>query len=101
MPFLRRALGSFFHSLCHVETQNVIEFRIWIESLYLFAAILKDSDFSEADRAECQFTTTTTVLDNGSQVCLQLVTYLLFLRSLMELLERVTTKDKEKKWTFE
>lgn len=32
------------------------------------AAILKDSDFSEVDRAECQFMTTATVLENGSQV---------------------------------
>ncbi|XP_022881261.1 protein HAPLESS 2 isoform X2 [Olea europaea var. sylvestris] len=38
---------------------------------YVCAAILKDSDFSEADRAECQFTTTTTVLDNGSQIPFQ------------------------------
>ncbi|XP_075640337.1 protein HAPLESS 2 [Castanea sativa] len=36
---------------------------------YVCAAILKDSNFNEADRAECQFTTTATVLDNGSQVC--------------------------------
>ncbi|KAJ4950041.1 hypothetical protein NE237_026873 [Protea cynaroides] len=35
---------------------------------YVCAAILKDSDFSEVDRAECQFTTTATVLDNGSQI---------------------------------
>ncbi|KAK3001970.1 hypothetical protein RJ639_020500 [Escallonia herrerae] len=34
---------------------------------YLCSAILKDSDFNEVDRAECQFTTTATVLDNGSQ----------------------------------
>lgn len=33
------------------------------------AAILKDSNFNEVDRAECQFSTTATVLDNGSQVC--------------------------------
>lgn len=39
-----------------------------ILSLYLITAILKDSDFSEVDRAECQFTTTATVIDNGSQV---------------------------------
>ncbi|KAL2544019.1 Protein HAPLESS 2 [Forsythia ovata] len=38
---------------------------------YVCAAILKDSDFSEVDRAECQFTTTTTVLDNGSQIPFQ------------------------------
>ncbi|KAL8170399.1 hypothetical protein V2J09_022203 [Rumex salicifolius] len=31
-------------------------------------AILKDSDFQEVDRADCQFTTTATVLDNGTQV---------------------------------
>lgn len=36
--------------------------------LLFVAAILKDSDFNEVDRAECQFTTTATVLDNGSQV---------------------------------
>lgn len=34
----------------------------------MITAILKDSDFSEVDRAECQFTTTATVLDNGTQV---------------------------------
>ncbi|KAK7814334.1 protein hapless 2 [Quercus suber] len=34
---------------------------------YVCAAILKDSTFNEADRAECQFTTTATVLDNGTQ----------------------------------
>lgn len=31
-------------------------------------AILKDSGFNEIDRAECQFFTTATILDNGSQV---------------------------------
>ncbi|KAL7111628.1 hypothetical protein ACP275_05G101400 [Erythranthe tilingii] len=35
---------------------------------YACAAILKDSDFSEVDRAECQFTTTATVIENGSQI---------------------------------
>ncbi|PKI65310.1 hypothetical protein CRG98_014274 [Punica granatum] len=35
---------------------------------YVCAAILKDSDFSEVDRAECQFSTTATVLDNGTQI---------------------------------
>ncbi|KAG6474734.1 protein HAPLESS 2-like [Zingiber officinale] len=35
---------------------------------YQCAAILKGSDFSVLDRAECQFTTTATVLDNGSQI---------------------------------
>ncbi|TMW89790.1 hypothetical protein EJD97_016629 [Solanum chilense] len=35
---------------------------------YVCSAILKDSDFNEVDRAECQFTTKATVLDNGSQV---------------------------------
>ncbi|PON92348.1 hypothetical protein TorRG33x02_118530 [Trema orientale] len=34
---------------------------------YVCAAILKDSDYNEVDRAECQFATTSTVLDNGSQ----------------------------------
>ncbi|XP_026380031.1 protein HAPLESS 2-like isoform X1 [Papaver somniferum] len=34
---------------------------------YVCAAILKDSDFNEVDRAECEFTTTATILDNGSQ----------------------------------
>ncbi|KAG8057481.1 hypothetical protein GUJ93_ZPchr0002g26555 [Zizania palustris] len=32
------------------------------------AAILKASDSSELDRAECQFSTTATVLDNGTQI---------------------------------
>ncbi|PNY09252.1 hypothetical protein L195_g005798 [Trifolium pratense] len=36
-------------------------------SKYSCAAILKDSDYGEVDRAECQFTTTGTVLDNGTQ----------------------------------
>uniref|UniRef100_A0A2C9WAN1 Generative cell specific-1/HAP2 domain-containing protein n=1 Tax=Manihot esculenta TaxID=3983 RepID=A0A2C9WAN1_MANES len=35
---------------------------------YLCSAILKDSNFNEVDRAECQFSTTATVLDNGSQI---------------------------------
>ncbi|KAG7557482.1 Generative cell specific-1/HAP2 domain [Arabidopsis suecica] len=35
---------------------------------YICTAILKDSQFSEVDRAECQFSTTATVLDNGTQV---------------------------------
>ncbi|XP_040987934.1 protein HAPLESS 2 [Juglans microcarpa x Juglans regia] len=34
---------------------------------YSCSAILKDSNFVEVDRAECQFSTTATVLDNGSQ----------------------------------
>ena len=33
------------------------------------AAILKDSNFNEVDRADCQFSTTATTIDNGSQVC--------------------------------
>lgn len=37
-------------------------------SKYRCAAILKASDFSELDRAECQFSTTATVLDNGTQI---------------------------------
>ncbi|XVF52830.1 hypothetical protein PTKIN_Ptkin05aG0050200 [Pterospermum kingtungense] len=35
---------------------------------YICSAILKDSEFIEADRAECQFSTTATILDNGSQI---------------------------------
>ncbi|GFP85169.1 protein hapless 2 [Phtheirospermum japonicum] len=38
---------------------------------YACTAILKDSDFGEVDRAECQFTTTATVLENGSQIPFQ------------------------------
>ncbi|XP_044398337.1 protein HAPLESS 2 isoform X1 [Triticum aestivum] len=37
-------------------------------SKYRCSAILKASDFSELDRAECQFSTTATVLDNGTQI---------------------------------
>nr|XP_010940961.1 protein HAPLESS 2 [Elaeis guineensis] len=37
-------------------------------SKYHCAAILKASDFAEVDRAECQFTTTATILENGSQI---------------------------------
>ncbi|XP_074274203.1 protein HAPLESS 2-like [Silene latifolia] len=33
---------------------------------YACSAILKDSEFKEVDRVECQFTTTATVLDNGT-----------------------------------
>ncbi|EPS72015.1 hypothetical protein M569_02742, partial [Genlisea aurea] len=40
-------------------------------SKYACAAILKDSDFSEVDRAECQFTTTATIIENGSQTPFQ------------------------------
>ncbi|XAR55039.1 hypothetical protein NMG60_11030415 [Bertholletia excelsa] len=39
---------------------------------YACAAILKDSGFNKVDRAECQFTTTATVVDNGSQIPFQL-----------------------------
>ncbi|KAL6544038.1 Transcriptional activator [Orobanche gracilis] len=35
---------------------------------YACTAILKDSDFGEIDRAECRFTTTATVLANGTQI---------------------------------
>ncbi|PPD68775.1 hypothetical protein GOBAR_DD34347 [Gossypium barbadense] len=35
---------------------------------YVCSAILKDSEFSEVDRAECQFSTTATVFENGSQI---------------------------------
>ncbi|XP_073285599.1 protein HAPLESS 2 isoform X2 [Primulina huaijiensis] len=38
---------------------------------YACGAILKDSDFKEIDRAECQFTTTATVIENGSQIPFQ------------------------------
>ncbi|KAL5552123.1 hypothetical protein UlMin_002299 [Ulmus minor] len=34
---------------------------------YVCSAILKDSDYNKVDRAECQFATTATVFDNGSQ----------------------------------
>jgi len=52
-------------------------------------AILKDSDYGEVDRAECQFTTTGTVLDNGTQVCSFLRTSLEIL-SLHSLMKRKT-----------
>ncbi|XP_021773260.1 protein HAPLESS 2-like [Chenopodium quinoa] len=46
-------------------------FKIYLTSdqasKYACSAILKDSEFNEVDRAECQFTTTATVLDNGTQ----------------------------------
>ncbi|XP_065850795.1 protein HAPLESS 2-like isoform X2 [Euphorbia lathyris] len=35
---------------------------------YVCAAILKDSNYHEVDRAECQFSTTATILNNGSQI---------------------------------
>uniref|UniRef100_A0ACD5YD04 Uncharacterized protein n=1 Tax=Avena sativa TaxID=4498 RepID=A0ACD5YD04_AVESA len=37
-------------------------------SKYRCTTILKGSDFSELDRAECQFATTATVIDNGTQI---------------------------------
>lgn len=45
-----------------------IEMNLRKIHVYLSAAILKDSDYNEVDRAECQFSTTATVLENGSQV---------------------------------
>lgn len=45
---------------------------------FLNAAILKDSEFNEADRAECQFTTTAAVLDNGTQVKMVVLLHLHF-----------------------
>ncbi|XP_029126042.1 protein HAPLESS 2 isoform X2 [Cajanus cajan] len=36
-------------------------------SKYFCIAILKDSDYNEVDRAECQFATTSTILDNGTE----------------------------------
>ncbi|RWW17689.1 hypothetical protein GW17_00018366, partial [Ensete ventricosum] len=48
------------------------------ENFFSCAAILKGSDFSVLDQAECQFTTTATVLENGSQVFLVLEVYLIF-----------------------
>lgn len=41
---------------------------MYFKYLSLGAAILKASDFAEVDRAECQFITTATILENGSQV---------------------------------
>ncbi|KAL7165296.1 hypothetical protein ACSBR2_041064 [Camellia fascicularis] len=38
---------------------------------YVCTAILKDSGFSEVDRAKCQFTTTATIIENGSQIPFQ------------------------------
>ncbi|CAN0841438.1 Protein HAPLESS 2 [Linum grandiflorum] len=35
---------------------------------YVCSAILKDSNFNEVDRADCQFSTTATTIDNGSQI---------------------------------
>ncbi|CAI0414276.1 unnamed protein product [Linum tenue] len=35
---------------------------------YACSAILKDSNFNEVDRADCQFSTTATTIDNGSQI---------------------------------
>ena len=40
---------------------------------FLDEAVLKDSDYNEVDRAECQFATTATVLDNDTHVCSFLV----------------------------
>ena len=53
------------------EIEKVAErTKSWSKFLFFNAAILKDSNFNEVDRAECQFTTIATVLDNGSQVWL-------------------------------
>ncbi|KAL5727659.1 Transcriptional activator [Ranunculus cassubicifolius] len=54
------------------EEVSIRSFKLYLTTdqaaKYLCSAILKDSDFSEVDRAECQFTTTATILDNGSQI---------------------------------
>lgn len=47
-------------------------FLVFFKENFSCAAILKGSDFSVLDQAECQFTTTATVLENGSQVFLVL-----------------------------
>ncbi|XP_074311508.1 protein HAPLESS 2-like isoform X3 [Silene latifolia] len=48
------------------HSQNLIFCKLIIVPV---TTILKDSEFKEVDRAECQFTTTATVLDNGTLVC--------------------------------
>ncbi|XP_074311507.1 protein HAPLESS 2-like isoform X2 [Silene latifolia] len=45
------------------HSQNLIFCKLIIVPV---TTILKDSEFKEVDRAECQFTTTATVLDNGT-----------------------------------
>ncbi|KAH1075098.1 hypothetical protein J1N35_027426 [Gossypium stocksii] len=35
---------------------------------YFCSAVLKDSEFNKVDKAECQFSTTATTFDNGSQI---------------------------------
>ncbi|KAH1226014.1 Protein HAPLESS 2 [Glycine max] len=37
------------------------------EHINIYCPVLKDSDYNEVDRAECQFATTTTVLDNDTK----------------------------------
>ncbi|KAM7494206.1 hypothetical protein LguiB_028815 [Lonicera macranthoides] len=58
-----------------LNTNLLIELRAddieYVYQRWVLSAILKDSDFTEVDRAECQFTTTATVLDNGSQIPFQ------------------------------
>lgn len=51
-----------------IVNNKVVNVEPQFMQLCLVAAILKDSGFSEVDRAECQFTTTATIIDNGSQV---------------------------------
>lgn len=67
----------FFSYFIFLERYGRRQYAIFYSYVWLVAAILKDSDFSEADRAECQFTTTATILDNGSQVCSNFIAYFL------------------------
>jgi hypothetical protein len=61
---------------CAGGLEIVVEVNVTVLGLHLtllnapslISAILKASDFTEVDRVECQFTTTATVFNNGSQV---------------------------------
>lgn len=57
------------NTLLFVSIRKMLIFKLWLFLGVFNEAILKDSDYTEVDRAECQFTTTGTVLDNGTQVC--------------------------------
>jgi hypothetical protein len=59
---------------CHCVI-TMMERNLKSQLLCFNPAILKDSGFNEIDRAECQFFTTATILDNGSQVWGQLHTW--------------------------
>jgi len=69
--FVRVKLRLWIYTLLSIpRIRNTLTFTV---SFFWMKPVLKDSDYNEVDRAECQFATTTTVLDNDTKVCSFLV----------------------------